>query len=301
MDNLLQWGWQGALILAIPYIIFRMVPVALDAWKGNNPGISLLKTFGPIFSMGVLIFGGWVVIRAGATWIYNDAQRTPLVIDAQQWTGSGAGALEGGMGAISNYVSALGSGLADSAPAGSAAASEAAQPDLESAPAISGAADNTWNGQPAAAPARPAQPAAAQPAAAQAAPAPTRAVGVHAAQPDYAGAISPDEINSMAEINARQGEKARAEATRTGDSSSLNGNSEMLMFGGGGPTVAQADAALKAAEQPQQRTYRVQRGEGLSDISLAMYGTKDRWDDICTANKLRDCNRLSVNQLLIIP
>ena len=288
MTELLQWGWQGALILIVPYIIFRMIPVALDAWKGGNPITGVLKTVGPLVSLAVLLYGGWTVIKGAANWIYQDAQQNPLVVDAQQWTGNGAGALESGVGAAKDYATTWRDGLSSGTDAGMSAMSGSG----------SGASDSTW-GNGAAQPTR--QP---QASGATARPAATPVVGVHAAQPDYDGAISPDEIDAQAKRNAAQGEKARAEATRTGNSSSLNGNSEMLMFGngGGGPPVAQADAALVQAEQ--QRTYRVGRGEGLSDIAERFYGSGNRWDNamrICKANKLRDCNRLSVNQLLVIP
>lgn len=288
MDELLQWGWRGALLIVVPYIIFFTLPVAFGAWKSGNPIAGVLKTVGPLLSLAVLLYGGWTVIKSAATWIYQDAQQNPLVMDAQRWTGDGAGALESGVGAAKDYAATWRDGLSSGADAGMSAMTGSG----------SGASDGTWGNQ-AASPTR--QP---QASGAAARPAATPVVGVHAAQPDYAGAIHPDEINAQAERNAALGERARAEATRTGNSSSLNGNSENLMFGtgGGGPTEAQADAALVQAEE--QRTYRVGRGEGLIDIAERFYGPGNRWDNamrICKANALRDCNRLSVNQLLVIP
>ena len=62
---------------------------------------------------------------------------------------------------------------------------------------------------------------------------PTKVVGVHTPlmETDPTKMIDHNEVSSLAELNAALGEQARAEAAISGDTASLNGNSEMLMFG----------------------------------------------------------------------
>ncbi len=63
----------------------------------------------------------------------------------------------------------------------------------------------------------------------------------------------------------------------------------------------QPESTPEEAVEPQPRTYTVQSGDTLGDISQQMYGTPDRFRDIAEASGVTDPNVIEVGQQLTVP
>ena len=293
MEQLFGWAWQGIVIFAIGSIILRVIPVAFDAWKSGNLIVGTVKTVGPVVSVGVLAIGGYMVVNRSLTFIMTDAKQSGFYNEFTRWGNSGAGSFDSAASDVSSYFegfkSEYGSSAADTGDNSlsedtteqQSSAGSQSLTDIQVAPQSNVAAPAVRSNE--VAPVT----------------APTRVVGVHAAQMDTTNVLTPDEVQSMAEYNAKLGEQARNAAAESGDSSSLNGNSEMMMFGGGGGlTTLQADQAVTTVDGG---VYVVKRGDDLTKISVAVYGSKNHAMTICKANQLRNCDVVAVGKRLVIP
>lgn len=299
MEQLFSWGWHGVLLLGVLMTIWRVIPVAFDAWNSGNLIVGTVKTVGPIVSIGVLAIGGYMVIRESLAYIATDAKQSGFYNDITAWGNSGSTSFDSAASDVGSYFESFKSEY-------NSAVTEAGRADLtientlsesQSEPQSAGNYTES-NDLPSASQSNVTAPAVRSNGVSPA-PAPTRVVGVHAAQMNTTNVLAPDEVQNMAEYNAKVGEQARKAAAESGDSSSLNGNSETLMFvGGGGPTTQQADQAVTMATGG---IYIVQRGDDLSKISRIAYGTTAHAMAICKANNLRNCNVVAVGKRLVIP
>ena len=287
---ILQWGWALISLLVsegLAMMAYRQAQSLIEK-SGGDWKMVVLYVFGPFAAFCIMIGLMAVTFPWAISTIYGVVQNSAVSQSFYQLGSAGVSALGGTLSSVQvsipeapSFTDVLVNNIPSEADLRNVLVG--GNSGQQSAPVSAPAAQqSTWTAPASGATARPAA---------------TPVVGVHAAQPDYDGAISPDEIDAQAKRNAAQGEKARAEATRTGNSSSLNGNSEMLMFGngGGGPLAADADAAIA---QAGVQTYTVKRGDYATKIA-AQFGIAA--SVLCRANGIRDCNNLRVGIVLTIP
>lgn len=90
MDQFFSWGWQGVLLIGILMTMWRVIPVAFDAWRSGNLIVGTVKTIGPVLSIGVIAIGGYMVIRESLTYIVSDAKSSGFYNDINSWSSSGS-------------------------------------------------------------------------------------------------------------------------------------------------------------------------------------------------------------------
>lgn len=267
MDQFFSWGWQGVLLIGILMTMWRVIPVAFDAWRSGNLIVGTVKTIGPVLSIGVIAIGGYMVIRESLTYIVSDAKSSGFYNDINSWSNSGSSTFGNAAEDVGSYFESFKSEY-------NSAVTEAGREDLtienSTAGLSSGGQQSNQSASSGQSQARP------------------------QATPDRNLWLSGKPWVSGASEVGPQPQPTQGPALR----SQVAPTPTVGWFGGGGPSQADAEQEVISAIGG---TYVVQRGDDLSKISLKVYGTRQHAMTICSANNLPNCNVVAVGKKLTIP
>ncbi|MCB0189321.1 MAG: hypothetical protein KDE31_33855, partial [Caldilineaceae bacterium] len=103
MDQLFSWAWQGVFLIGVLMTIWRVIPVAFDAWKSGNLIAGIVKTVGPVLSIGVIAIGGYMVIRESLAYIASDAQSSGFYNTMTSWGNGGSASFDSAADDFGSY------------------------------------------------------------------------------------------------------------------------------------------------------------------------------------------------------
>lgn len=294
----LQWGWAVAILIFTMSIVAMLYRSSVAAWtrsRGNWKMATWMEV-GPLLSFALKITLAVFFLPWATSYLHSAITRSPVAMTVRELSSAGASALAGTFTDINIEVPeapSLTEFVASNIPTESDVRgllgvpntnSAAPAPAAEAAPAA--AESSGWVAPQAAAPASESKNLGAW--------SPSSLINTNGnwgnpatfgPQPQPTQGPAPRPTATPAPIQGPQPQPTAASGWN-------------VTFGGGsgGPTAAAADAAVAG-------TYTVKRGDDLSKISVAVYGSKRGWASICNANrdKLRDCNILRVGTVLTIP